>query len=425
MSLEGRLQRYWMEEVMSRLEVERQTGILTIHGADDIIAISFLDGGVVFADALNDSVEDGLAEELVQADLLSSGEMQALISESQSDGGRLVDLVVEKGNVSREKLLEALRRQSLTLLLKLSQLTAGDYRFYSGQEVFFEEGFVPIPVAEILVRSAWELGESGPLPLPVPVAATIPRRRDLDPKLAPDSVSEGLAAIWDLVDGDTTVGEMVVRVELSLYEVCMALYQGVQAGCVELDETGMPAPGEVAEAEEADRSSAEDADSLDLSLAERLGPWLESWAPWAATLAILLLAVGLTVRLHRSPVHFVCPLPWEEAERGRLVQGRRELLYQRIDNAAKTFYLVEKRFPENLQVLVDSGLLSGGDLVEPEGYDLDFISTEAGYVVQPLAHGRPLSEVGRTDGVAGNILLDSRYLRSPGEVAEAPLILLD
>lgn len=428
MSLEGRLQRFWMEDVFGRLAAAEKTGILTVHGEQDIIAVSFLDGRVVFADALNDPVEEGLGDVLTQGGLVSAEEYEALVAEHRAGGARVVDLLVEKGHASRQEVLAALRRQCFDLLLQLSQATDGEFKFYDGQEVFFEEDGDPISVPEVLIRCAWALGDQGPLPQPVPLEDTVPDRRDGESTESTepvDATAGSLGEVWDRIDGRRTAAQLSALGDLSPYDVYLALFRWAHAGRIVLSESESVPAGVVAEAESAGWGIAEEDESRSAGIFEFLEPRIARSAPWIATLALLMLAIGLVVRLHRSPVHFVCPLPWEEAERGRLIQGRRELLYQRIDNAAKTFFLIEKRFPENLQVLVDAGLLHGGDLVEPEGYDLEFISTETGYVVQPLAMGRPLAETGRTDGVAGNFLLDARYLLQPTEPAEAALVLLD
>ena len=51
---------------------QKKTGILTVQGQQDIVAISFLNGRIVAADALNQTLEEGLAQVLVGRGMLSA-----------------------------------------------------------------------------------------------------------------------------------------------------------------------------------------------------------------------------------------------------------------------------------------------------------------------------------------------------------------
>ena len=53
MAVEGTLDLFRLPEILQVISQERKTGILTVQGADDIIAVSFLQGRIVAADALN------------------------------------------------------------------------------------------------------------------------------------------------------------------------------------------------------------------------------------------------------------------------------------------------------------------------------------------------------------------------------------
>ena len=47
-------------------------GILTVQGDEDIVAVSFLDGEIVTADALNETVEEGLGRVLQSRGLVDA-----------------------------------------------------------------------------------------------------------------------------------------------------------------------------------------------------------------------------------------------------------------------------------------------------------------------------------------------------------------
>ena len=143
--------------------------------------------------------------------------------------------------------------------------------------------------------------------------------------------------------------------------------------------------------------------------------------------AALLAAVLLVAALLVAPVSFFLPFPWQDGERGSMHARRDAAHLVELDRAAKTFFLLEGRFPDDLRELVDAGLLKPRDVYDSRGRRLSYESQERSYVVRPLVVDT--ASPGFEEGIAGNFLLDPEIqigLRSDrDEAAEPPLILLD
>lgn len=140
----------------------------------------------------------------------------------------------------------------------------------------------------------------------------------------------------------------------------------------------------------------------------------------AAGLALLL----VTVLLFRSE-RVLLPFPWQEREREALAQDLRSSQYLKIDQAAKTWFLLEGRFPANLGEMVQAGLLDRSDLRDPQGLPLRYEPGEESYTLQPMDAGRPVAGAETSEAVTGNFLLDPEILMVPAESVEHPLVLLD
>src|SRR5436305_10684307 len=153
MAVEGTLDLFKLPEILQLVSQQRKTGILTVQGQQDIVAISFLNGRIVAADALNQTLEEGLSQILLKEGMISAPDLARAVSEHQASGGRLIDLLVERRYVERSQILEALRLQTYRLLEQLLRWSQGDFKFYSGDEVSYEEGFVPISVEELLINA--------------------------------------------------------------------------------------------------------------------------------------------------------------------------------------------------------------------------------------------------------------------------------
>src|SRR5829696_1690558 len=168
MAVEGTLEIFKLPDILQMISQQQKTGILTVQGQQDIIAVSFLKGKIVTVDSLNQTQEEGLSQILIKEGLLTSAQFARASSEHQSAGMRLLDFLVERNHVQRDALLRALRLHATRLLGELLRWDKGEFKFYGGDDVPYEEGFVPITVEEVLVRSAETAPRRAPGPVPVP-----------------------------------------------------------------------------------------------------------------------------------------------------------------------------------------------------------------------------------------------------------------
>ena len=178
MAVEGTLDLFKLPEILQLISQQKKTGILTVQGQQDIVAISFLNGRIVAADALSQTLEEGLAQVLVREGMITPSDLHRAAAEHQAAGGRLIDVLVERRYLERAQLLQALRLQTWRLLEQLLRWNEGDFKFYSGDEVSFEEGFDPISVEELLIHAA-------PAPASRPIAAPPPAAVRTAPPVAP------------------------------------------------------------------------------------------------------------------------------------------------------------------------------------------------------------------------------------------------
>lgn len=492
MAIEGTLDLFQLPEILQLIAHQGKTGILTVQGEKDIVAISFENGKVVAADALNQTLEDAMGEVLAGQGLVSPGDFADVASDHQAGKGRLMDLLVERDLVGRGELLAALQLHTYRLLIDLLGWNKGEFKFYTGDEVSYEEGFPPISIDELLIRSVEEAaGEGHP---------TIPDSRSLyNPVRNPPGVirvreegqsptdEEGLwitSAEKELLDrllGGRTLAEAVRMSGGEEYKVRYALHRLLELGLVERQNlipddafagtVSMPTqPAQAPAAAREELSSWDEAalggelpsassggDMVDNLFAHRdssshlgidvppdagarqeapraepaktaLPPTVassdeETDAPsevmtsWSGrALALLPLAI-LFVVFVRFPLHLFLPFPWQEEPRQVAEAEMRAVSYQTIDRAAKTYYLLESRFPDQLRQLVELGLLDESDLRDPQGRSFAWSPAEETYRLDDAD--------GVVETISGNFLLDPAFLVHGADAEAVPLVLLD
>ncbi|HSS79160.1 MAG TPA: DUF4388 domain-containing protein [Thermoanaerobaculia bacterium] len=387
MAVEGTLDLFKLPEILQLISQQKKTGILTVQGQQDIVAISFLNGRIVAADALSQTLEEGLAQVLVKEGMISASDLHRAAAEHQSAGGRLIDLLVERRYLERAQLLQALRTQTWRLLEQLLRWNEGDFKFYSGDEVSFEEGFNPILVEELLINA---------MPAPAAPAAAVPAPRPVPaspPAPAPRSTAPAPVA------RPTAVPDPRPPVRPA------------------------PAPAAIKPPAPVAQAGEETGQYRQMRIEPR--PPAPRGLPWGGRALALLLALLVAGAVWRVPDSVMIPFSWQRRERTALARDQRAALYLKIDRAAKTWFLLKGSFPDRLTELVQAGLLSPADLEDPEGYPLRYTANEESYTLQPMDGGKPVPGTEATEAITGNFLLDPEVLTVAPESQAAPLVLLD
>ncbi len=380
---EGDLRTTPLPLVLQRIANDTGTGILTIQGEADIVAVSFLEGAVVAADALNQTVEDGLGKVLVRQDLIRAVDFQALAAEHQGGGGSLGDMLVRRGRLTREQLLDALRQQTSGLLLEVISWEDGEFKFYAGDEVSFEEGTKPLTVEEVLV-GAIAAGDGDQPAGDAPDVHAVYRAR---PPRSPvrtighdeaggDDVlwlAEDEMRLWRLADGVQTAHS--VATGMDVHKVQYALHRLLTLELIEEAPVAQPLSHRVGAAE-----IFMPPDPNQVSRGQALGSdESRAWIRGAGWLVAVLLAIVLAAQLWSRPSSVLMPLPWHSSARQAYARLVQQSLFKKIERASQTFYLMEKRFQGSLIDLVDLALLSPRELTAPSGRPLAFAADATGY----------------------------------------------
>lgn len=476
MSVEGSLDLFQLPEILQVVSQQNKTGILTIQGVDDIVAISFLNGRIVAADSLTETTEKGVGEVLVTDGRVDAQTLRRLSDQSAQDGSRLGDLLISEGKVDREQFLDALRVHTLQLLMSLLDWNTGEFKFYGGDEVSYEEGFRPIGVDELLLRAIEESEQPEREALPDPGAhlSRIDSSRSIQVR-AVDEIGDELPPSDDVlwltpeedrvlsqVAPERTVADVATAADVPLDRVRYVLYRLSREGVIGpsaeptaevvlvADEpfgtaaaepvptepaveapvlTPVP-PVEMPTPEQREEALPELRPKARPARAPRRRPAAGQGLPISGLLALVLGALVLVVLLV-APGGFLTPFPWLGTERTAFLDGRDTALRLKIDEAAKTFFLVEGRFPDSLDDLVARGLLDSYDQIDARGHALAYDSMDGTYEVRSIGATDVTAVVGAGDAIresiTGNFLLDPEFLASVAgrNGAEAPLVLLD
>lgn len=423
MAVEGSLELFRLPEILQIISQEHKTGILTVQGESDIIAISFLEGQVVAADALNQTLEEGLGEVLAREGLVDGEEFQRAVEDQKRSGGRLIDVLVRRDSLSRADLLHALRLQTYELLTALLRWDQGEFKFYGGDEVSYEEGFEPIPVEELLLRSLEQQAEEPEAGPPEPAQPGAEQPRAEGSRISDDLLAEPSS------EGGVPSGDVLSPLsEESSPEPAAPSAAPPRSEPAESPRSAepveRPGPRQGAEPPRREpqparvRSKAAARPARRRADAGTVRLWL---ARSMALVGLGALAWSLVV----PSGQLLLPAPWDGAVREHFENVQRRALYGKLERALDTHYLLESRFPERLEELRDLALVRAVDLRDPVGRQLLYSVEEGGFRIAPEGASGTTSETAVTGTVRGNFLLDPAFLAAQERDRRPPLVLLD
>jgi len=172
----------------------------------------------------------------------------------------------------------------------------------------------------------------------------------------PIRISKAEWAVYELVDGRRTIGDIVDRTFLSDFEGSKAFYDLLSRGLIEesrrtgfVDETG----------------------TFSVEM-----PSVRPRLPFASVFAGFVLAVALLAGLRlqsRNPANVFTYPPRRVAALEGFQKAVSLSRLRRLSEAIDAFYLTQGRFPESPAAIASSGLLTPDDLIDPWGRPYRYI----------------------------------------------------
>ncbi|HUP24236.1 MAG TPA: DUF4388 domain-containing protein [Thermoanaerobaculia bacterium] len=160
---EGSLEHGELLPTLRWISALREGGLLSVQGEPDLVSVTFDGGAIVAADAMNRPAEEMLGEVLARRGLLDPAKFAAAVEPFMGTGRLASEVLAERGLVKREDLLDAVREQTYSQVLRLLRWDSGNFNWTPKVESPFEVGMRPISVAELLLRAGEDLGVEGPL----------------------------------------------------------------------------------------------------------------------------------------------------------------------------------------------------------------------------------------------------------------------
>jgi hypothetical protein len=417
MALEGTLRDFSLADIFQLIGLQRKTGVLTLRGKDDTVTVTFLDGKVVGADSLNRRLENRLGSVLIKSGTLTQDQLNRALEIQRETLQRLGFILTHYGIISADSLKQAIQLQILQIVYRLFRWKDGDYHFSQETTIEYDrDNVVPITAESILMEGARMMDEWPIIEKRIRSHDMVFRKKLTDQEIvvvgaedadeidfAPDTmtarkkkniisdkirISEEEKAIYDMVDGTQTVGDIIEISRFSEFDTNKALYELLTRDLIE--EVRGKSAAAVVEAAPLDETEVA-VTPVPLPLVAVL-----------TIVALLSLATSF-----KNPLNHVSPL---QRETSSIEEARKAISLQRIEAIAQAidrYNVINNRLPARLQDLAPN-YIAQKLLTDPWGNGYKYLQLPEKYLLTgSSADGRTDPDLFLQHGIDSTPMLSS------------------
>lgn len=263
MAFEGTLETFSIADILQLIGLQRKTGILTLKNNEEVVTISFYNGMIVTADSVPKKLEDKLGKVLVKTNMITSEQLEEALATQKKTLQRLGYILVKQGYLTQEQLKDALQVQVSQMIYRLFRWTSGEYYFDPKAKVEYDpENMVPMSAESILMEGIQMIDEWPLIQKKIPsfnivfkktenISVEGEKKEINEPAsefdlLVEESIKEVFTTedklklnkeeemVYNLVDGQRTVQQIIDRCPLTEFHTCKALYELLVRDIIEI-----------------------------------------------------------------------------------------------------------------------------------------------------------------------------------------------
>lgn len=235
--LRGRGDAVPLGEILQVLQMQMQSGVLTVSQGKTEVVVVFRGGLIDVAQSRGVSDEFRLGRYLVEEGLVAKDQLEQAAETARAEKARIGDTLVAKGIIQEADLRRALIRQSSELIYEILRWPRPRFSFRKqgateGQPPPSNTPELGLPVASLVMEGFQRVDEWRLFEEHIDFEGVLYQNAAAIEKLGPDRLDKGEKRILELVDGERPVREIVRMSHASSFDACKTLYQFLEARIV-------------------------------------------------------------------------------------------------------------------------------------------------------------------------------------------------
>ncbi len=386
MALEGTLRDFSFADILQLISLQRKTGVLTLKGKENVVTISFLEGQIVGADALNQHLEDRLGLILLRTGKISEQDLEGALKEQEESLKRLGRILIERGLLRPEEVRSALEQQILQIVFRIFRWEDGEYHFSQETDIDYDRDLVvPMSADSVIMEGArmtdeWPFIEQRIPDREAVFIKTDPKRvvdveedegsgdfdafafdfeeapgedggagRKLQSRTGAVRLNQRQYEVYEAVNGRDSVSELVLKCPFVEFETCKALADLLDKGLIR----------------EASQAEVARVLSLEKDEPQRRTAFSLGSLPWLAVPFLVLLGLALSV-MPKNPLNPILHGGKRAVERYVLESASRWRI-RSLMRKIEAYRELSGSFPTSLDEMVREGGVSENQTRDPWG----------------------------------------------------------
>jgi Domain of unknown function (DUF4388) len=402
MALEGTLEDFSLADIFQLIGIQRKTGILTLKNSQETVSVTFHHGMVIGADSVPKKLEDRIGKVLVKTGLITQDRLKEALDLQEKTLQKIGFILIDQNYISKDQLKEALQIQVTQMIYRLFRWTTGEYYFDQKARVDPEaaESIPPVSAESILMEGIHMIDEWPVIekkisstslvfkPM-IPVEDLELNDQDADTRSDGDKIrmSREEYSVYLLVNGQSTVAEVVEGSKLGEFHTCKAIYDLLERKIIEPAAVGSRV---ILQPTISIRAQKEGIDFVRLAF-----PFL----------AVILL--GAVILGMRDPLKVPLNSFFEAKDEADLKARLNDTRLNQLDSSIMMYFYVHGSLPVKLEELVENNYLREEDILDPWSRPYGYDVSEDTYILSSSHPG-------------GEVVKRSQIRRTVGRMEEVP-----
>lgn len=371
MAFEGTLETFSIADILQLIGLQRKTGILTLKSKNEVVTVSFYNGMIISADSVPKKLEDKLGKVLVKTGIITAEQLEEVLSIQKKTLQKLGYILIKQGYLTQEQLKEALQVQISQMIYRLFRWTSGEYSFDPHAKVEYDpENMVPLSAESILMEGIQMIDEWPLIQKKIPSfnivyrkveninvqtkeAAAKQEQSEFD-LLIEDSIKDYVSEekiqlskeeqlVYNLVDGQKTVQQIIESCPLTEFHTCKALFELHTRNIIEPIKEVVPAAEEESVAVQREKSS-----NMPLMI---------------AFIIMVIISIGSIAVNINTPFGFFLENPYYIKSPQNFWDSYQKLI--KNSEAIMIYYNKYNKLPLSLNDVVNAGIIAKEDIKDP------------------------------------------------------------
>lgn len=381
MALKGTLRDFSLADILQLIGIQRKTGVLNLHGEQDLVSISFVQGTIVSAESAGRRLEERVVSTLLQWGHCTPEQLEQARTTQRQTLERLWTVLLRQQAVDGEDVRQVLHLQIEKIIYPIFRWQDGEYSFIQEKDIDFDrDHLTPIHSETVLMEGVRMMDEWPLLERKIRSFDTVFTRSSVSAEMVVSDDAEASKQvdqdqirmstedhqIYDLVDGVKSVKQIQEVAPAHDFTTASVLCNLLGLGLItrsgdEPSSSGQAEPGP--------------------ATGKRFGQMAWKSAVWILVAMVLAFTIP---RIPNNPVNLLLRNLVDSSLMARFSLLRDTSQLHRVETLLEAWRLEQGSYPEHLSDLVANGIAEPSEITDIHGTPFTYRAGENRFTL--LAH---------------------------------------